>query len=344
MRSFALACFLFFPVVALSEGPHRGPEEPSLSSEDLHQAMAEAEREYQQALSKKASPLKKNQKDLSRLVSSLTKNRSKKERTVLEELAREIDQLRNRLVLERATLLSTQTPRKVKLKGATTVFNYRENAVYQVSSAVDYLTDIRLKPGESLTTPPTSGDTVRWNIAVMESGKGENVVTHIILKPTEPDISTNLVITTDEHLYHLAIKSSDVHMPAVSWTYPEDNEKRMREAMLKKRLTEPTVSPQKLRFTYDISGSEYSWKPVRVFDDRKKTFIQMPKDWKTREAPVLFILEDGEDPLLVNYRIEGDFYIVDRLFNKAELVLGKKKRVQIEFDDGKNFFERLFGI
>ena len=43
------------------------------------------------------------------------------------------------------------------------------------------------------------------------------------------------------------------------------------------------------------------------------------------EAPPLFIT-DGDDKIgkLVNYRVKGEFYIVDRLFDFAELRLGEK--------------------
>jgi type IV secretion system protein VirB9 len=97
-----------------------------------------------------------------------------------------------------------------------------------------------------------------------------------------------------------------------------------------------------LRFDYEIEGKDYDWKPVRVFDDGQKTFIQMPKNLRVTEAPVLFLLDDDAEPLIVNYRVKGDLYIVDRLLEQAELRVGTSKKVSISRDDGKNFFERLF--
>ena len=49
-----------------------------------------------------------------------------------------------------------------------------------------------------------------------------------------------------------------------------------------------------------------------------------------RQAPPLFIT-DGDDKLgkLVNYRVKGEFYIVDRLFDFAELRLGEKDQTVV---------------
>lgn len=342
MKKMAVILTLFFLPHLAAASDEMPESSPTPTDKRVEQAMAEAEQDY--ATPGAASALERSgtSRDLSALVSQLAATRKGEERSVLTDLAKQVDELRNRLVLERATLLATQTPRNVTVQGARTVFKYRENSVYQISSAVDYVTDIQLKPGENITSTPTAGDTVRWNIAVMESKAGSNKVTHIIIKPTEPDIKTNLIIATDQHVYHLSLRTSDTHMPAAYWVYPEDNEARLKAALHQQETSEATITPERLRFDYELSGDNVSWKPIRVFDDGAKTFLQMPRDMRVSEAPVLFVLEPGEDPLLVNYRVEGDYYILDRLFTKAELLVGTQKKVVIELDDRKSFFERLF--
>lgn len=57
----------------------------------------------------------------------------------------------------------------------------------------------------------------------------------------------------------------------------------------------------------------------------------MPEKIRTMEAPPLFVIGDS-GPELVNYRVAGKYYVVDRLFTKAELRLGSgwgEKKVQI---------------
>jgi P-type conjugative transfer protein TrbG len=260
----------------------------------------------------------------------------------LESLVTEVEELRSKVAVEKASLLALQSPRRAKVTGAKTVFNYLDTSVYEVTSAVDHVTDIQLKAGESLTTPPTSGDTVRWSIGVMKSGAAPTETTHLIVKPLDDNIQTNLIIATDQHVYQLRLKSGPYHMPVVAWNYPEDSERAFQAAVKREASIETTINPDQLRFSYEISSTwSYSWTPVRVFDDGKKTFIQMPKDMRVSEAPVLFLIEDGSEPLLTNYRVKGDYYIVDRLIEKAELRVGPTKKVTIELER-PNWFERNF--
>jgi len=42
--------------------------------------------------------------------------------------------------------------------------------------------------------------------------------------------------------------------------------------------------------------------------------------------------ENGKKGQLVNYRVNGDYYIVDRLFAAAELRLGEKKQMVVRIE------------
>jgi type IV secretory pathway VirB9-like protein len=52
-----------------------------------------------------------------------------------------------------------------------------------------------------------------------------------------------------------------------------------------------------LSFDYDVSGSA-SWKPVRVYNDGRKTIIEMPGTMEQTEAPTLLVVrkEGGSSP------------------------------------------------
>ena len=298
---------------------------------EITKALNEARREYNETI-----------KERSLAPSSSQLSPQPQASPSLENLASEVDALRSRLVVEKASLLALQSPRKVKVTGSKTVFNYLDTAVYEVTSSVDHVTDIQLKPGETLTNPPTSGDTVRWSLGVMKSGIAPDETTHLIVKPLDDQIQTNLVITTDQHVYQLRLRSGPYHMPVVAWSYPEDSLRALEAAVKRESSQETTITPDELRFSYEITSQDkYPWTPVRVFDDGKKTFIQMPKEMRVSDAPALFLIEEGSEPLLTNYRIKGDYYIVDRLLEKAELRVGPSRRVTIELEH-PNWFERNF--
>ena len=72
---------------------------------------------------------------------------------------------------------------------------------------------------------------------------------------------------------------------------------------------------------------------LRVVDDGQKIYIQFPEGLAVSEAPPLFIT-DGDDKIgkLVNYRVKGEYYIVDRLFDFAELRLGEKNQTIVRIE------------
>lgn len=65
---------------------------------------------------------------------------------------------------------------------------------------------------------------------------------------------------------------------------------------------------------------------MRAFDDGRHTYIEFPASIAVGEAPPLFLVDERGDAQLVNYRQKGRFYVVDRIFDRAELRLGEKKQ------------------
>lgn len=82
-----------------------------------------------------------------------------------------------------------------------------------------------MQPGETLvgSGPVAAGDTVRWIIGDTESGTNAGKQVHILVKPTRPELMTNLVINTDRRTYHMELRSTEKsYMASVSWQYPQD--------------------------------------------------------------------------------------------------------------------------
>jgi type IV secretion system protein VirB9 len=93
------------------------------------------------------------------------------------------------------------------------------------------------------------------------------------------------------------------------------------------------VDPAAFNFSYKIDGPNLPFRPVRAFDDGSHVYIQMGATMKASEAPALLIAADGGTQM-VNYRVDGNYYVVDRLFNQAELVAGvgrEQDRVTIAY-------------
>jgi type IV secretion system protein TrbG len=230
---------------------------------------------------------------------------------------------------------SIQRPVNSMSVESKTIYNYVPDAIYLIYGAVNHVVDVQLQPGEKPSGSPVAGDTTRWIVGETVSGSGANAIVHILIKPVHPNIETNFLITTDRHAYRLYAKSSDsFFIPTVGWNYPEESMAvftgvKQEQQRLDAQIAGPSLVAANLNFKYKIKpDGDYPWTPVRVFDDGAKTYIQMAPTMKHTEAPAFFI-RDGKELNLVNYRVKGDYFVVDRLFEEGELRCGKKDVVSI---------------
>lgn len=225
------------------------------------------------------------------------------------------------------------------------VYPFTQGALYQVYTAVGQITDIALQPGEQLVGagPVAAGDTVRWIIGDTESGTGAAKQVHILVKPTRPELMTNLVINSNLRTYYMELRStSSTYMASVSWQYPQDQLIALRRQNAQAEAAQPVstgIDLSRVNFRYVVTGDRAPWRPLRAFDDGKQVFIEFPRGISQGEMPPLFVVgPEGATSELVNYRVRGNYMIVDRLFAAAELRFGadrNQKRVRISRTDGR---------
>lgn len=241
--------------------------------------------------------------------------------------------------VSRANRKATREPSVAGFINAVQIYPWSDGALYRVFAAPERVTDIALQSGETLIAV-ASGDTARWTIGDTSSGSGENKRTHILIKPYSAGLATNLVVTTDRRSYHLELTSTAATaMAAVSWTYPAEALLALRREVAAEEATKPIAAGlalETLRFDYRISGDAPEWRPLRAFDDGRQTYLEFPASLAQGEAPPLFLVGPDGTAELVNYRVAGRFYVIDRLFDAAELRLGGKKQqiVRIARDQG----------
>jgi P-type conjugative transfer protein TrbG len=236
-----------------------------------------------------------------------------------------------------ANVAATQEPQARAFISAVQIYPFSDGALYRLYAAPERVTDITLQAGEAIVSV-AAGDTVRWTVGDTTSGTGDTKRVHILLKPFAAGLSTNLVITTDRRAYHLQLDSTAATaMAAVSWTYPQDELIAIRRAADQARAAAPVatgLAVEQLYFGYTISGDMPSWRPYRAFDDGRQTYIEFPPSIAVGEAPPLFVIGPTGEAQLVNYRVAGRFYVVDRLFDIAELRLGEKRQAIVRIVRG----------
>jgi len=239
-----------------------------------------------------------------------------------------------------ATDAARVNPRSSGWQGATQLFPYAPGGLYQIYAAVGRVTDIALQEGEVLsdTGAVAAGDTTRWVIGEASSGVGPARRTHILVKPTDPGLVTNLVINTNRRTYHVELRSSaNTYMASVGWSYPQDELIAVQASaaaaeQLAATRVQAGIEPANLNFAYRLRGANPPWRPTQVFDDGAKTYILFPDTIAQSELPPLFLIGERGAAELVNYRVAGRYMIVDRLFDRAEFRLGTRRQqiVRIE--------------
>lgn len=200
--------------------------------------------------------------------------------------------------------------------------------------AVLQVTDVELQAGEQVNSIHL-GDSGRWTVEPAITGSGATEVQHLVIKPMDVGLETSLIVTTNRRTYHMSLRSHRTQfMPRVAFYYPDEAQARWdavktREVKQRQERTLPQTGEYlgDLNFSYDVVGSA-PWKPVRVYNNGVKTIIQMPQAMANTEAPALLVVrKDGglfseAETVMVNYRVQGDRYIVDTVFDKAILIAG----------------------
>lgn len=234
-----------------------------------------------------------------------------------------------REALARANADARAQSRSSAFVGGLQVFDWAPGRVYEIWTAPLRVTTLTLPPGETVTAL-AAGDTVRWQIA--ESASGDQTSAgraHVLIKPLETGLETNLVLTTSSRVYLIHLRSgraADGFNTAVTWDAPTGGAPAQAAATPRAALTPAgPEGPVHADYRIEPRGRAPVWTPVSVFDDGVRTFIVLPPAARRTETPVLFVLSPNGEPEVANGRQVDGLIIVDRLFERAELRRGDRR-------------------
>jgi type IV secretion system protein VirB9 len=210
------------------------------------------------------------------------------------------------------------------LRGAQTIYNFENGALYQIYANPAYVSAILLDPGETLNNI-AAGDTSRWTVTQAQGGADGAARAIVLIKPQATGLRTNLVLITDRRTYLVEAisQAGPVYSAEVAWAYPQN--------AAPASAGEPMDA---LNLNYRVrtaQGRTPVWMPTRVFDDGRRTWIEFAPGVVASDLPPLFVITaDGAE--LVNYRVQGRRYMVDRIFDVAELRLGTKAQTVVRIE------------
>jgi type IV secretion system protein TrbG len=195
--------------------------------------------------------------------------------------------------------------------------------------------NLALQPGE-IVNNVNLGDSVRWKITPSLSGTGGTQTTHLIIKPTDAGLVSSLDIETNRRTYAIKLVSTRSQwMPLVAFNYPDDAQAQWSAyqqtvAFGSAATTLPTgENTANLQFLcVSPSSGGPGWTPIRAYTDGAKTYIEFSSSLSSQAAPALVALaNDGSwfsspSTQIVNYRVQGNRYVVDAVLDRAALISG----------------------
>jgi type IV secretion system protein VirB9 len=209
-------------------------------------------------------------------------------------------------------------------------YPWDETFVYEIHTMPYRTTDIQLEPGEQVLEMPFLSEEKVWEIGAGVSRSSGQDMQHFFVKPSYANLVTSMIVITDRRVYHLLLKSfKDTFMAMVQWEYPPSMPFTVKTEAMNKRVQELSndtlaVNPEFLSFDYKMSYSLFKkpvWIPKRVYDDGRKTYIELDETMLHTESPVIFNHRDER----INYRVKKNLVIIDELIEKIAVRRGKEK-------------------
>src|SRR5450755_106109 len=193
-----------------------------------------------------------------------------------------------------------------------------------------FVCDIVLDPGETIISMAT-GDSVRWILNSVASGP-DGETPHVLVKPTDYDLRTNLIIATNRRVcYVILVSVKHDYQYRARFYYPISEVAHIASTNANGSAG-IQVNLDRLDYSYRTQG-ERSFMPVRVTNDGYHTYIEMPDG--IQDMPVVFVIGNDGSDTIVNYRYRDRTFILDGVPSRIALVQGSgrgQRRVVIERD------------
>ncbi|WP_421937387.1 TrbG/VirB9 family P-type conjugative transfer protein [Phenylobacterium sp.] len=231
-----------------------------------------------------------------------------------------------RAAIAAANASALETSRSRAFLGGVQVFVYDPGRVYEVWAAPLRVTTLTLSPGETITAK-AAGDTVRWQIGETQSGEGPGQRAHVMIKPLQRGLETNLVLATNQRVYLLRLRSGtpEAFNAAITWDIGSVMDTAAPAAASSPPGLVAPQGPLDARYRIAAKGKRPSWTPTAVMTDGVRTFLTFAPSVTAAEAPALFAVGPDGRAQLVNYRQQGGLWVVDRVLDAAELRIGGRR-------------------
>lgn len=212
-------------------------------------------------------------------------------------------------------------PQRRYFDGAILRYPHVPGNVYRVTVGIDAPLTIIIPADQRYVM--SAGLDQRWVLKVPEASQEPGQEYFLLLIAPAPKLTSRLTIITDRAAYFLEVVSQvGPGLTSISWDLP---------AVVAPADDFLAHGEYRVGYTIHVASGSPIWTPLQVWDvpRRHKTLILFPVERLTHEAPVLYVLGADGTKQLVNYRPRGQWYEVDRLFERGELRVGHDESAEV---------------
>ena len=155
-----------------------------------------------------------------------------------------------------------------------------------------------------------------WRADVVRGTKGVHAGWAVAISATSQAAEAVLRLVTNRRSYILRLAPHAPSMRTVAFAYGANDPVSQPEPVDMPGARAHDRSPPD--FSYRMSGAEPSWKPMRVYRDGDRTYIQFPPGG-INAAPRLVIVSPQASSVQ-DYATTGDSYVVNRPVDDALLI------------------------
>ncbi|MDB1135590.1 P-type conjugative transfer protein VirB9 [Candidatus Anaplasma sp. TIGMIC] len=226
-----------------------------------------------------------------------------------------------------------QEPRSIAADDHIKLINFNPQAIHRYTGFYGYQSSILFESGETISTV-SMGDSTGWQLVPQGN--------RLFIKPVADDADTNVTIITNRRVYYFELHAEEATglddprlAYEVRFVYPSMEGSVDTGASAGSGgllfpiyqtdvpdLSDPDVARKGLNFDYSVShtaGSE-DIVPLRVFDDGKFTYMQFSN--VNGDLPSIFNVDSQGYESLVNFRVAGDYVIIERVSRALTLRYG----------------------
>jgi type IV secretion system protein VirB9 len=220
-----------------------------------------------------------------------------------------------------ADAYAVREPRPIKLDHRVRTVMYQPDEVVKFIGHYGFQSAIEFEDGETIETI-SMGDATGWLLSPVGN--------RLFVKPVDQDATTNMTLITNRRTYLMELHAreaaaiDDEEMVFIMrFIYPGQvaESQAVSTYMDSVPIEDALENPEKYNFAYTISGPD-RLSPIRIFDDGEFTYFEF-RD-KNADIPAFFLVDSMGNESIINYRMRGNYVVVERVGGKFTLRYGKE--------------------